>query len=51
MIRLRLLLLVNPKQAPKNAIGVIFGLDEHLAGLLLIKPRCFGKEEGTEEVM
>jgi hypothetical protein len=33
LIRLRLLLRVNPKQAPKNAIGAIFWLDENLAVL------------------
>jgi len=42
LIRLRLLLPVNPKQAAKNAIGAIL-LDENLAGLLLIEPRCLGK--------
>jgi hypothetical protein len=51
LIRLRLLLPVNPKQAPKNAIGVILLLDENLAGLLLIEPRCLGKEECTDEVI
>jgi hypothetical protein len=47
LIRLRLLLPVNPKTAPKNAIGAILWLDENLAGLLLIEPRCLGKEECT----
>src|SRR5258708_7130515 len=51
LIRLRLLLPVNPKQAPKNAIGAILWLDENLAGLLLIEPRCLGKEERTDEVI
>ena len=45
-----MLLPVNPKQAPKNAIGAILWLDENLAGLLLIEPRCLGKEECTDEV-
>jgi hypothetical protein len=35
LIRLRLLWPVNPKQAPKNAIGAILWLDENLAGVLL----------------
>ena len=52
MIRLRLLLPVNPKTGtPKNAIGAILWLDENLAGLLLIEPRCLGKEERTDEVI
>jgi hypothetical protein len=51
LIRLRLLLPVNQKQAPKNAIGAILWLDENLAGLLLIEPRCLGKEECTDEVI
>jgi hypothetical protein len=46
-----LLLPVNPKQALKNAIGAILWLDENLAGLLLIEPRCLGKEECTDEVI
>jgi hypothetical protein len=51
LIRLCLVLPVNPKQAPKNAIGAILWLDENLAGLLLIEPRCLGKEECTDEVI
>jgi hypothetical protein len=51
LIRLGLLLPVNPKQAPKNAIGAILWQDEILAGLLLIEPRCLGKEECTDEVI
>ena len=42
LIRLRLLLPVNPKTGAQNAIGAILWLDENLAGLLLIEPRCFG---------
>jgi hypothetical protein len=51
LIRLRLLLPVNPKTGPQNAIGAILWLDENLAGLLLIEPRCLGKEECTDEVI
>jgi hypothetical protein len=51
LIRLRLLLLVNPKTGTQNAIGAILWLDENLAGLLLIEPRCVGKEECTDEVI
>jgi hypothetical protein len=40
---------VNPKRAPKNAIGAILWPDENLAGLLLIEPRCLGKEECSAE--
>ena len=29
----------------------ILWLDENLAGLLLIEPRCLGKEEYTDEVI
>jgi hypothetical protein len=42
---------VNPKTGTQNAIGAIFWLDENLAGLLLIEPRCLGKEERTDEVI
>jgi hypothetical protein len=42
LIRLRLLLPVNPKTDAQNAIGAILWLDENLAGLLLIEPRYFG---------
>jgi hypothetical protein len=51
LIRLRLLLPVNPKTGTQNAIGAILWLDENLAGLLLIEPRCLGKEECTDEVI
>jgi hypothetical protein len=42
---------VNPKSGAQNAIGAILWLDENLAGLLLIEPRCLGKEECTDEVI
>ena len=51
LIRLRLLLPSTQKQAPKNAIGAISWLDENLEGLLLIEPRCWGKEECTDGVI
>jgi hypothetical protein len=31
-----------PKTSAQNAIGAILWLDENLAGLMLIEPRCFG---------
>jgi len=51
LIRLRLLLPVNPKIGTQNAIGAILRLDENLARLLLIEPRCLGKEECADEVI
>jgi hypothetical protein len=36
---------------PTYAIGAILWLDENLAGLLLIEPRCLGKEECPDEVI
>jgi hypothetical protein len=47
---------VNPETDAKNAMGprpVAQRLDddENLAGLLLIEPRCLGKEECTDEVI
>ena len=51
MIRLRLLMPVNPKTGTKNAIGAILWLDENLAGRLPLEPRCLGKEECTDEVI
>lgn len=52
LISLGLLLPVNPKtDTQKNAIGAILWLDENLARLLLMEPRCLGKEECTDEVI
>jgi len=48
LIRLRLLLPVNPKTVTQNLIGAILWLDENLAGLLLIEPKRLGKEECTD---
>jgi hypothetical protein len=47
-----LLLPVNPKTGTqKNPIGAILWLDENLASLLLIEPKCLGKEECTDDVI
>jgi hypothetical protein len=49
LIRLRLLLPVNPKTGAQNAIGAILWLDENLAGLLLIEQMLW-HEECPDEV-
>ena len=51
LIRLRLLLPVNPKTSTRKCDRCILWLDENLSGLLLIEPRCLGKEECTDEVI
>jgi hypothetical protein len=42
---------VNPKAVIKNGIGAILWPGENLAGLLLLEPRCLGKEECIDEVI
>jgi hypothetical protein len=49
LIRLRLLLPVNPKTGAQKCDRC--HIDENLAGLLLIEPRCLGREECTDEVI
>jgi len=44
LIRLRLLLPVNPKTVTQNLIGAILWLDENLAGLLLIEPKRLARK-------
>jgi hypothetical protein len=48
LIRLRLLLPVNPKTGTQKCDRCRIVARPEPRGLLLIEPRCLGKEEGTD---